>query len=197
MQTTPAAPRSRIERLKSFAQGRYGPWVLAASAFSDSCLVPIPADIVLIAMTLAQPRRWWFFALCAGLGSGLGSLAGYALAALLWDQLSPFVFAHLLRAESFDAVREALRGREFWGLFLAGFSPIPYAAFSLSGGIFGFSLVPFALSTTLGRSIRYALIALLFRLFGAPLQATIERHPLRAAVVGVAVLAGAAFLLLR
>jgi len=65
----------------------YAMWILAAVSFAESSFFPVPPDIMLLPMSLAQPKRaWWFAAVCT-IASVAGGVLGYAIGALLYDSL--------------------------------------------------------------------------------------------------------------
>src|SRR5260370_10141157 len=67
----------------------YALWILAAVAFAESSFFPVPPDIMLLPMSLAQPKRaWWFAAICT-VASVAAALLGYAIGALLYDSPGP------------------------------------------------------------------------------------------------------------
>ena len=62
-------------------------WILAAVAFAESSFFPVPPDIMLLPMSLAQPQRAWLFAGVCTVASVAGGMLGYAIGALLYDSV--------------------------------------------------------------------------------------------------------------
>ncbi|HTQ33077.1 MAG TPA: DedA family protein, partial [Stellaceae bacterium] len=65
----------------------YALWVLAAVAFAESSFFPVPPDIMLLPMSLAQPKRAWLYASVCTAASVVGGMLGYAIGALLYDSV--------------------------------------------------------------------------------------------------------------
>src|ERR1700761_968889 len=78
-------------RLITLAEGPRAPYALAAVAFAESSVFPIPPDVLLAPMTLAQPRRAWTFALICTVASVLGGIVGYGIGALLFDTVGQWL----------------------------------------------------------------------------------------------------------
>jgi len=163
-------------------------------ALSEASFFPVPPDVLLIAMTLAQPRRAVRFALICTAGSLIGGLIGYAIGWGLWHAVEGFVFGSLggigFTADNFAWVQSAYQENAFLALFTAGFTPIPYKVFTIAAGVFGIGLPVFVLASILGRAGRFFLVALLVRFIGPPVQPFIEKYLgwLTLAFVGLIVL---------
>jgi len=78
--------------------------------------------------------------------------------------------------EGFDRIGHLYHTYDFWAVFAAGFSPIPYKLFTIAGGVFGISFPVFVLASVISRSARFFIIALLLRRYGRGIEAFIERH---------------------
>src|SRR5579862_4479727 len=104
----------------------YALWILAAVAFAESSFFPVPPDIMLLPMSLAQPRRaWWFAAVCT-VASVAGGLLGYAIGALLYDSLGQWLIHLYGYGNKVEAVRQTISD---WGALIIigkGITPIPY-----------------------------------------------------------------------
>ena len=53
----------------SLAESPHAPWALGIIAFAESSFFPVPPDTILIPMSLARPKRAWFYALICTIGS--------------------------------------------------------------------------------------------------------------------------------
>jgi membrane protein YqaA with SNARE-associated domain len=65
------------------------PWYLAGLSFAESSFFPIPPDVMLAPMSLAQPKRAWNFALITTVASVLGGVFGYAIGYFAMDAIEP------------------------------------------------------------------------------------------------------------
>lgn len=110
---------------------------------AEAVIFPIPPDVMLAPMTLAQPRLWWRFASICTVASLLGGLLGYMLGSYLLDALWPWI-ERMGWASSFAHVQALFAQYGVWIVFVAGFTPIPYKIFTLASGATGIALIPFA-----------------------------------------------------
>jgi membrane protein YqaA with SNARE-associated domain len=110
--------------------------------------------------------------------SVIGGIIGYGIGALLWETWGSWFMSHVpgLTPAGFDRVGNLYRTYDFWAVFAAGFSPIPYKLFTIAGGVFGISFPAFVLASVLSRSARFFLIAWLLRKYGPPIRDFIDKY---------------------
>src|SRR5690606_17452917 len=147
-------------------------------AFAASSFFPIPPGPLLIALSLGAPRRaLWVATICAG-ASVLGGIAGCTIGWGVWALVSDFFFSYApgVSPEAFERVRALYERWDFWAIFVAGFTPIPYKVFPLSAGVFQISFPVFIAASAVGRSARFFLVAGLIYAFGPGIQGFIGRH---------------------
>lgn len=131
---------------------------LAAMSFAESSFFPIPPDVMLAPMCLAERRRAWRYAAVTTIASIAGGLLGYAIGYFLFESIEPW-----LRESHYWGAY--LRGREWfdsygvWAVFVAGFSPIPYKIFTIAAGVAVLNLPGFLLASAVGRGARFFLVA--------------------------------------
>ncbi|MBI4545297.1 MAG: DedA family protein [Gemmatimonadetes bacterium] len=162
----------------SWAETPYGGVALGVLAFAESSFFPIPPDPLLIALALGAPRRALLFAgLCTG-ASVLGGVAGYGIGWGLWALVGEFFFRYVpsVTPGAFEGVRSLYDQWDFWAVFIAGFTPIPYKVFTLSAGVFHISLPAFLLASIAGRGARFFLVAGLIFAFGPGIRGFIDRY---------------------
>lgn len=182
------------ERAMRWARHRHAPWYLGGMSFAESSFFPIPPDVMLAPMSLAQPDQAWRFAGITTVASVLGGLLGYAIGALAFASLEPWLQA----SRYWDAYQTALAWFGEWGVlavFIAGFSPIPYKVFTIAAGVLSMALLPFTLASLVGRGSRFFLVAGLMRWGGARMEAELHKHIDRIGWATVALVAVGALLL--
>lgn len=163
------------DRAMAWARHRHAPWYLSALSFAESSFFPIPPDVMLAPMSLANPARAWWFAGITTLASVIGGLFGYLIGLLAFDLVEPLIrsagyWPNYLKAEEwFDRWG-------FWAIFLAGFSPIPYKIFTITSGVISMSLAPFVLASLIGRGSRFFLVSALMAWGGERMEATLRRY---------------------
>lgn len=166
---------SLYARAMQWARHRHAPWYLGGLSFAESSFFPVPPDVMLAPMSLANPKLAWRFALLTTLTSVLGGLLGYAIGTFAFELIEPW-----LRDSSYwDAYRTAVTWFEdwgFWAIFVAGFSPIPYKVFTIAAGALSMALLPFAVASLIGRGARFFLVAGLMAWGGPRMEAALHRH---------------------
>lgn len=155
-----------------------GPAALGVIAFAESSFFPIPPDPLLIALSLGRHRRAFFFAGICTLGSVLGGMFGYWIGHAVWEGVSGFFFARIpgVTPESFATVQSLYNRYDFWAVFLAGFTPLPYKVFTLASGVFEISFPVFVIASVISRGARFCILAGLVFWKGPTIKGFIDRH---------------------
>ncbi|QNT77864.1 YqaA family protein [Entomobacter blattae] len=158
------------------AQSDYAPLWLALIAFSEASFFPLPPDLLLIPMILAQPKKAWQFATICTLASVTGGIFGWYIGAFLMDYLAqPIV--HFYHAEAtLLALQEKFRLYGVWFILIKGLTPIPYKLVSIASGAALFPIGTFVLASLATRGLRFFIIAALLYFFGASIQNFIEKR---------------------
>ncbi|MCK6404998.1 MAG: DedA family protein [Rhodocyclaceae bacterium] len=182
-------------RVMVWARHRHAAWYLGGLSFAESSFFPIPPDVMLAPMCLAEPARAWRLALLTTLTSVVGGLFGYLIGALAFDMIEPTLAASRLWPHYLTA-REWFAEWGFWAIFVAGFSPIPYKAFTIAAGTLSMALLPFTLASLIGRGSRFFLVAGLMRWGGARMESALHRYVDRLGWATVAAI-GVAYFALR
>jgi len=161
-----------------WADTPYGAPALFLLAFVESSIFPVPPDVLLITLSIARPRRAWFYATLCSVGSVLGGMVGYLLGWGFWSLLDDFFFSYVpgFTPELFARVQELYAQHDFWVVFTAGFTPIPYKVITIAAGVFLINFPVFVLASTVGRSARFFLVAWLIRRFGPEIRAFVDRY---------------------
>jgi membrane protein YqaA with SNARE-associated domain len=151
---------------------------LALIAFAESSFFPVPPDVLLIAMCLARPKRSFFYAIICSAGSVLGGMLGYLIGLGLWEAVGPFFFRYIpgFTEGAFNTVASLYQENAFWTVFTAGFTPIPYKVFTITGGVCKISFATLVAASALGRSGRFFLVGGLIFFFGEPVRNFIEKY---------------------
>jgi len=156
----------------------YGMPALFLLAFAESSFFPIPPDVLLMALALGLPCKAYRFAFMASLGSVLGGALGYAIGLGFWDVLGDFFYAYvpLFNEQGFIHVQQLFEKYDFWVVFSAGFTPIPYKVITIGAGVFDIHFGMFMLASLLSRSLRFYLLAALVYCFGQTVRLFIEKY---------------------
>lgn len=170
--------RQLYDWVLNWANTSYALPALMILAFLESSIFPIPPDVLLIALSLSIPARSFVYASWTSIASVLGGVLGYILGWTLWELLSPWFFEYVpgVTEVGFAKVGALYEEYNFWIVFIAGFTPIPYKLFTLSAGVFQISFVPFLLASIIGRSARFFLVSALIYFFGEKIKVWIDRY---------------------
>ena len=162
-------------RTLQWSRHRHAPWYLGAMSFAESSFFPVPPDVMLAPMCLANPPRAWWLALLTTLTSVLGGLFGYAIGMFAFDLILPWL-QHSSYWPAYQTAQAWFRDWGFWAVFVAGFSPIPYKVFTIAAGTLSMALLPFTLASLIGRGARFFLVAALMAWGGARMEALLHRY---------------------
>jgi membrane protein YqaA with SNARE-associated domain len=176
-----------------WAETPYGGPALFLLALVESSIFPVPPDVLLIALCIALPSRAWRFA-----GSVLGGLIGYAIGWGAWPVVNSFFFDYIpgFTPAVFEKVQGLFAEYDFWVVFTAGFTPIPYKVITIGSGVFKINLLVFVIASLVSRSLRFFLVAWLLRRYGPGMRDFIDRYFNLLSIVFVLLLVGG-FLLLK
>ena len=153
---------------------------LGIVSFTESSFFPIPPDVMIIPMVIAKKKEYFKIFLIASLFSVLGGIFGYLLGYLFYD-----LAIHVIEFYGYENKVENLKtslsqGSSFFAwlsvLFLAGFTPLPYKAFTIASGIVAFSLPVFIVVSLISRSLRFFIVAYLSYRFGDLFTEFMEKH---------------------
>jgi membrane protein YqaA with SNARE-associated domain len=124
-------------------------------------------------------------AIVCSLGSLLGGIVGYGIGHFLWygtdgtfSSLAVFFFSVVpgFSEEAYYAMQRNYAAWDFWVVFTAGFTPIPYKLITITAGVFDINFLMFCVASITSRSARFFLVAFLVWLFGLPIRAFIDRY---------------------
>jgi len=161
-----------------WADTPYGLQALAILALAESSFFPIPPDPLLIALCLGATGRALRFAAVTTIASVVGGLLGYAIGAVVWGSVSGFFFEYVpgVTPEAFASVQGLYDRWDFWAVFMAGLTLIPYKVFTISAGVFAINFPVFVVASVLSRGLRFFLVAGLIYLYGEPIRSFVDRY---------------------
>jgi len=168
--------RPLYEWTLALAGHRHALWALAAVSFIESSIFPIPPDVLLIPMVMADRRRAWAFAAICTIASVAGGFAGYAIGYGLFETLGrPILdfYGAMARFEEFSALYNEWGA---WIVLMGGLTPFPYKVITIASGATGLDLAVFTIASVVARGGRFFLVAGLIWYFGPPIQRWLERN---------------------
>ncbi len=177
--------RKLYDWVLSWAHSPYGSAALFIIAFAEASFFPIPPDALLIALILGARVKAFKYATECMIASVLGAMLGYAIGYYLWwsgpeqfSDLAYFFFTNVpgFTEQVFYNVKYLFDEWNFWVIFTAGFTPIPFKVFTVSGGAFDINFGLFVLAAIIGRAARFFLVAALIWKYGENIKNFIDKY---------------------
>jgi membrane protein YqaA with SNARE-associated domain len=162
------------DRTLALAAHRHALRGLAAVSFAESSVFPIPPDVLLVPMVLADRSRAWLIAAVCTVASVLGGLLGYAIGYFLFDAVGQPVLEFYGYTGKFQEVRAFFQEWGFWFVFAAGFTPFPYKVITIASGVLTLNPAIFLIASTVSRGGRFFVECGLLWYFGPPVRRFIE-----------------------
>ena len=151
--------RQTMKRLyewcRSLANHAYAKWALAGISFIESSFFPVPPDVMLAPMVLADKSRAWSYAFICTLASVLGAILGYIIGRYLFE----FIGTPILEAYSAQSAFEKFIGFYadwgFWIVIISAISFVPFKVASIASGVVAMEPISFLVACMVGRAIRF------------------------------------------
>ncbi len=153
---------------------------LGLVSFIESSFFPIPPDVMIIPMVITKKNEYLKIFLIASVFSVLGGIFGYLIGYLFFD-LAMYVIEFYGYQDKVENLKLSMsQGSGFLAwlsiLFLAGFTPLPYKAFTISSGLIAFNLPVFIIVSLISRSLRFFIVAYLSYKFGQLFTEFMDKH---------------------
>ena len=174
----PGIVRRLYNWMLSWADSRWAGLAMFLFAMAESIVFPIPPDVLLLALCVGMPKKSFKYALICTAGSVFGAMIGFGLGAFAWEVVDGWFIPTIFSQEAFDNVADLYAKWNFWLVFTAGFTPLPYKLITISAGVclgiaeFGI----FVLASAISRGLRFFLVAGLIWKFGAPIKTFIDKY---------------------
>src|SRR5690348_13176115 len=149
---------------------------MGAVAFAESSFFPIPPDVMLIPMVLANRSKAFVIALVCTVCSVLGGLLGYAIGYYFFETIGAWVVQTYGLQSGLAAFRAGFEQYGIWIILIKGLTPIPYKLVTIASGAAHFDLFTFMWASIVTRGARFFLVAALLWRFGEPIRAFIEKR---------------------
>jgi membrane protein YqaA with SNARE-associated domain len=188
--------RSLYAWVMKHAAGPNRYWALAGVSFAEASFFPIPPDLFLVPMVLADRKRTLMLTLACTVGSVIGGVFGYAIGSFLYNSLGRWLIDLYGYGSDIDAFRAAYAQWGAWIILIKGMTPIPYKLVTIASGFAGYNFAAFVALSIVTRGMRFAIVAGLLYWFGEPVRAFIEKR-LEWVLLGVLVVVVLGFLSVR
>jgi len=161
-----------VEAVAGFAESPYAIWILFILAFAESSFFPIPPDVLMIPLALANPAAALLYALVTTVGSVTGGMFGFWIGA----RGGRPVLKRFISQKKIDAAKKLYKRYDVWAVGIAAFTPIPYKVFTISAGVFELRFKRFVLASILGRAGRFFLVGILISIFGPIIKSFLDSY---------------------
>ena len=196
--------RDLYDWVLKWSESKYGTVALVVMAFAEASFFPIPPDILLIALALGARKKAIRYGILCSLGSIVGAMFGFGIGYFLWWS-NPGEFSGLAQfffninpgftQDLFYRIQEQYNAWNFWVIFTAGFTPIPFKIFTISAGAFDINFSLFLIASTISRSARFLLVTGLIWNFGEPIRNFIDQYFNKLAILFTVLLIGGFFII--
>jgi len=154
----------------------YALWIMGFVSFAESSFFPIPPDVMLIPMSLARPKRAWFYATVCTVTSVAGGVVGYLIGALLYDSVGQWIINLYGGGDKVDAFRALYAEYGAWIIIGKGLTPIPYKLVTIVSGFAGYNIWMFILCSIIARGGRFFIVAIVLNFYGEQIKAELEKR---------------------
>lgn len=178
--------RSIYNWVLSLSSKKNSDYSISLLSFSESLFFPIPPDVLLIPLCLGNRRKSFYFAFLCSISSIIGGIIGFYIGKALWwnepgieySALANLFFEYIpgLNEDSFNNIKKLYDDWNFWIVFTAGFTPIPYKLITISSGTFNINFIAFIVASIISRSARFFLLAFLLWFFGEKIRLFIDKY---------------------
>ncbi|AIB12074.1 DedA family protein [Azospirillum brasilense] len=165
-------------------------WWMSAVSFAESSFFPLPPDVMLVPMCLAEPKKLWRYTNICALASLIGGLFGYAVGFYLFESIGRLIIDLYNAQESFQRFQDMFAEFGPWFLILKGITPIPYKLLTITAGFAHLDLTVFILCSIVARFSRFYMIAILLHFYGPQVRDIIEKRLMLVTTVLLVIIIG-------
>ena len=152
------------------------PWFLSFISFIESSFFPIPPDIILIPMIIANRFKAWWYAFICTASSVIGGIAGYCIGFFFYSTIGIMILKYYSLGDQFADFESLYNENGIWIVLGAGFTPFPFKFITIASGFFHLNIYLFIIVALIGRGSRFYLIAFLLRIFGNWIKNFIDKY---------------------
>lgn len=170
--------KRRFESYLPVLRGRGALCCLIAVSFTESIFFPIPPDVLLMLMCLAQRQLAWRLATVCTLSSVTGGILGYLIGHLWFRSICGPIISFYHYGKALDALEGLYFSYGPIVFFAKLFLPFPYKFVAFASGQISLNPLAFVFISLVIRGYRFFVLAGLTNLFGPLMLALLERRPI-------------------
>jgi membrane protein YqaA with SNARE-associated domain len=172
------------------ARSEHAPQALFWISFIESSFFPIPPDVMLVPMVIANRLKAWWYATVATVGSVIGGAFGYAIGFFFFEAIGEPILKLYGKSDGFDVFKSWFNEWGVWIIIAKGMTPFPYKVLTIAAGVMHMPFLEFMLASIVARAMRFYLVAGLLYFFGEPIREFIEKRLTLVTTVFFVVLVG-------
>ena len=172
---TTTSIRKLYDWMGTFVHLPLGEAVLALFFFIEAIFF-FPADPLLILFCVERPKKSFYYATIATIASVIGGVAAYYLGMTVWNLIGQKLIALFTSPETFAYLCDQYQKYQNWAVLIAGFTPLPFKAVTLTAGFCRLPLFPFIICSIIARGARFFLVAALIHQWGKQIKEYIDKH---------------------
>ena len=162
--------RKIYAKIIEISKKKYALPFLLIVAFLESFIFPIPPDIFLIFLILAQRNKAFYLAFYCTVLSVAGGIIGYFIGSFFFDSLGQGILNYYNLNEKFLTFSETYNEFGAFIVVAGGFTPIPYKIITIFSGFVKMDFFEFTIASVISRGARFFLIATLLYFFGKKIE---------------------------
>ncbi len=159
---------------------------LSILSFSEASFFPIPPDVLLIPLCIGNRNKAFLFAFLCSVSSIFGAILGYYVGKILWWDIPGKEYSYIanifinhvpgITVDGLTKIQNLYEQWNFWIVFTAGFTPIPFKLITISAGTFNIDFMMFVIASMVSRSARFFLVASLIKIYGETIRNFIDNY---------------------
>lgn len=153
----------------------YSTYWLAALFFTEAIFF-IPVDPLLILFCVSNNKKSLYYATVATLASVAGGITAYFFGAMMWKSVGSKLVTWIISEESFNTAIVKYKLYQNWAVLIAGFTPLPYKAVTLSAGYCNLAFIPFVVFSLVSRGTRFFMVAGAISIWGNSIKSFIDKY---------------------
>lgn len=167
--------RKIYDWMESKVYSKYANIWLAALFFIEAVFF-IPVDPLLILFCVTNNKKSIKYATIATVSSVAGGAFGYMIGNIMWQSVGIKLVSWFISEQTFNAAILKYKLYQNWAVLIAGFTPLPYKAITLSAGFCRLPIIPFIFFSFIARGARFFLVASTIRIWGPQIKHFIDRY---------------------
>ncbi len=151
-------------------------WIFLGVAFAESSFFPLPPDLMMIPMVVANRNLAWRLAFWGTVASVLGGAVGYFIGSALYATVGQWLIDLYHLQAGAAKFHQGYNEWGFWIIVLKGLTPVPYKIVTIASGMANYPFWSFIGASVIARSFRFFLLAGLLWKFGALAKQLMDRY---------------------